>query len=103
MIALGHHEHVVPGYVSYHALVITSRFVTKDVERPFKLPLWVPAIGFLGTLFIWWKAFDGAHSFFGPRALWMIGGSVAVAVLSYVLRGSSGISDHLEEEIHQET
>ncbi len=90
-------------YVSYHALVIMSRFVTKDVERPFKLPLWVPAIGFLGTLYIWWKAFDGAHSFFGPRALWMIGGSLVVAILSYALRGTSGVSDHLEEEIHQET
>ncbi len=88
-------------YVSYHALVIMSRFVTKDVERPFKLPLWVPAIGFVGTLYVWWAAFEGAHSFFGPRALWMIGGSVAVAVLSYVMKGTSGVADHLEEEIHQ--
>ncbi len=95
-------------YVSYHAIVIMGRFVTTDVERPFKLPLWVPAVGFVATLYVWWTAFGGgteesAHGFFGPRAGWMIGGSAAAAVISYALRGTSGVVDHLEEEIHQET
>ena len=89
-------------YVTYHVLVIVSRYVNPDVDRPFQLPLVVPAAGFLLTVYVWYQAFtDGGHSFYGPRALWMIGGSLVVAVLSYVMHGSSGQADHLEEEVHQ--
>ncbi len=89
-------------YITYHVLVAGSRYVNPDVNRPFKLPLVVPVIGFLLTVYVWYQTFTGGgHDFYGPRALWMILGSAVVAVISYAMRGSSGQADHLEEELHQ--
>ncbi len=91
-------------YAIYHVLVMVSRYVNPDVDRPFKLPLAVPALGFLLTIYVWWEAFrpDGGHSFFGGRAIWIVFIAAAAAIISYAIRGMSGISDHLEEEVHQE-
>jgi amino acid transporter len=89
-------------YVVYHVLVFVSSFTNPDVHRPFKLPLWVPALGVVGTIYLWWKAFEGAHSFFGPRALWMIGVAAVVAIVGVALEKYSGVTSHLEEEVHQE-
>ncbi len=91
-------------YAVYHVLVIVSRFTNSSVDRPFKLPLVVPALGLAMTLYVWWNAFlpvsDG-HAFFGRRALWMVGGSFVGAVLCWLLRSSSGVVDHLSEEVEQ--
>lgn len=100
-------------YAIYHVLVVASRFVNPDVDRPFKLPLWVPIAGFALTIYLWWAAFSdpadpadpaagNLHGFFGPRALWMIGGSLVAAIVSYALRGTSGVGDHLEDEVQQQ-
>jgi amino acid transporter len=90
-------------YAIYHVLVLVSRFTNPDVDRPFKLPLLVPLFGLAMTLFVWWKAFEVDHGFFGPRALkFILLPSIIVAVLSVLLRGQSGIVDHLEEEVHQQ-
>jgi len=91
-------------YAAYHVLVIVSRYVNPDVVRPFQLPLAVPAVGFLLTIYVWWEAFkaDDGHSFFGGRAVWIILIAAAAALVSYALRGSSGVEDHLEEEVHQQ-
>ncbi|MGF1666706.1 MAG: APC family permease [Acidimicrobiia bacterium] len=93
-------------YAIYHVLVIVSRFTNPNVSRPFKLPLAVPIIGFLMTVYVWWNAFlpfaDG-HAFFGPRAaMFILLPSLVVAILSVALRKYSGIVDHLEEEVHQQ-
>jgi amino acid transporter len=93
-------------YAIYHVLVVVSRFTNPDVERPFKLPLAVPIVGFVMTVYVWWNAFlpfaDG-HAFFGPRALWLIFlPALVVAIISVALRGTSGIVDHLDEEVHQQ-
>lgn len=91
-------------YAIYHVLVLVSRFTNPSVARPFKLPLIVPAIGLALTLYVWWNAFlpfDEGHAFFGPRAAWMFGGSAVGAVLCWVLRGSSGVVDHLTDEVTQ--
>ncbi|MGH8912058.1 MAG: APC family permease, partial [Acidimicrobiia bacterium] len=97
-------------YAIYHVLVVASRYVNPDVERPFKLPLIVPILGFALTIYLWWAAFKDpidesgltGHGFFGPRGLWVIGGSLVAAVISYALRGSSGVADHLEAEVQQD-
>lgn len=97
-------------YAIYHILVVASRYVNPDVERPFKLPIVVPVVGFLFTMYLWWAAFKDpiddsgltGHGFFGPRGLWMIGGSLVAAIISYAMRGMAGQADHLEEELHQE-
>jgi amino acid transporter len=100
-------------YAVYHVLVVASRYVNPNVTRPFKLPLIVPIVGFLFTMYLWWAAFKDpldpadpasvtGHGFFGPRGLWIIGGSLVAAIISYALRGTAGVADHLEEEVHQE-
>lgn len=97
-------------YAIYHVLVVASRYVNPDVERPFKLPLIVPILGFLFTMYLWWAAFKDpidesgltGHGFFGPRGLWIIGGSLVAALVSYALRRSSGMADRLEAEVHQD-
>lgn len=97
-------------YAIYHLLVIASRYVNPDVARPFRLPLIVPVIGFVFTMYLWWAAFKDpidesgltGHGFFGPRGLWIIGGSLVAALISYALRGTAGVSDRLDEEVHQE-
>jgi amino acid transporter len=90
-------------YAIYHLLVLISRFTNPNVDRPFKLPLLVPLFGLAMTLFVWWKAFEVDHGFFGPRALqFILLPSLIVAVLSVLLRGQSGIVDHLDEEVHQQ-
>ena len=96
-------------YAIYHVLVVASRYVNPGVDRPFKLPLIVPIIGFLFTIYLWWAAFKDpldesgltGHGFFGPRGLWIIGGSLVAAVISYALRGTSGVADRLDEEVSQ--
>ena len=96
-------------YAIYHVLVVASRFVNPDVERPFKLPLIVPILGFILTIYLWWAAFKDpidesgltGHGFFGPRGLWIIGGSLVAAIISYALRGMSGVTDRLDEEVSQ--
>ena len=99
-------------YAIYHVLVVASRYVNPGVDRPFKLPLIVPIIGFLFTIYLWWAAFKDpldpsdpssvtGHGFFGPRGLWIIGGSLVAAIISYALRGSSGVTDRLDEEVSQ--
>jgi len=91
-------------YAVYHVLVIASRYTNPDVDRPFKLPLAVPAAGLVFTVYIWWNAFasDGGHAFFGKRAIWMVVGSAVAAVICYAMRGSSGMTDRLVDEVHQE-
>jgi amino acid transporter len=97
-------------YVLYSLLVVVSRFVNPDVERPFKLPLAVPIVGFIVTAYLLWAAFkdpleDGGptgHEFFGGRALWMIGVAAVIAILGVVLEKASGITSRLEDEVHQE-
>lgn len=97
-------------YAIYHLLVVASRYVNPDVHRPFKLPLVVPIVGFAFTMYLWWAAFKDpidesgltGHGFFGPRGLWIIGGSLVAAIISYVLKGTAGVSDRLDEEVHQD-
>jgi amino acid transporter len=96
-------------YAIYHVLVVASRYVNPSVDRPFKLPLIVPVLGFLFTIYLWWAAFKDpidesgltGHGFFGPRGLWIIGGSLVAAIVSYALRGTSGVTDRLDEEVSQ--
>ena len=89
-------------YAVYHVLVVVSRYANPGVERPFRLQIWVPIVGFALTIFLFWKAFEGAHSLFGPRALWIIGLSLGAAILCIALQGTSGIDSKLEEEVRQE-
>ena len=91
-------------YVAYHLLVIVSRVSDPDVDRPYKLPLIVPIVGALITLYGISVAFGGAH--FGEGGflidtaatlrlgpvLWVFVGSLVAAPISYALRGSSGIT-----------
>ena len=96
-------------YIIYHILVLMSRFTNPAVDRPFKLPLWVPLLGLIVTAYLWWAAFrdpieDGGptgHAFFGGRALWMLAASALVALLGIALESSSGKVSRLEEEVHQ--
>ena len=91
-------------YVVYHLLVIVSRVSDPDVDRPYKLPLIIPIVGALITLYGISVAFGGAHvgegGFLidtaanlrlGP-VLWVFVGSLVAAPISYALRGSSGIT-----------
>jgi amino acid transporter len=90
-------------YAIYHVLVLVSRFTNPNVERPFKLSLAVPVAGLLMTVYVWYKAFEGAHGDFGTSAVqWILIPAVAITVLSFVLKGSAGIVDHLEDEVSQE-
>lgn len=89
-------------YAIYHVLVVVSRYANPGVERPFKLPVLVPVVGFGLTLWVWWKAFEGAHGLFGGRALWIVAGSVVAALLGILLQRTSGIESKLEEEVRQE-
>jgi len=89
-------------YVIYHVMVITSRFWNPDVDRPFKLPLVVPVLGVVGTIVAIYYAFAGAHGIFGVRAIWIFVGSLVAAVIPYALRGTSGMAEHLAEEIEQQ-
>lgn len=88
-------------YVFYHLLVIGSRFSNPDVTRPFKLPIWVPMIGLVLTVVGIYYAFKGAHGLYGVRSIWIFAGALVAAVISYLLRGSSGMESHLHDEIHQ--
>ncbi|MCE2526985.1 MAG: APC family permease [Actinomycetia bacterium] len=76
-------------YVVYHLLVIISRMNDPDVDRPFRLPLIVPIIGALATIYGIYQAFAGAHEVFLPMAIWILAGSLVAAVISYALKGSA--------------
>ncbi|MGA7272872.1 MAG: APC family permease [Acidimicrobiia bacterium] len=97
-------------YVVYSLLVVVSRYVNPNVARPFKLPILVPIVGFLVTLYMFWAAFKDpieeggptGHAYFGGRALWMIGGAIVVAIIGIVLEKTSGVQSRLEQEVHQE-
>ena len=73
-------------YVAYHILVIVGRVADPDVDRPFKLPLIVPIIGALATIFGIYQAFAGAHSAFLPLVIYVLAGSLVAAVISYSVR-----------------
>lgn len=89
-------------YVLYHVMVITSRFANPDVERPFQLQLWVPVVGIVLTVLAIYYAFQGAHGLFGTRSIWVFASSLVAAIISYALRGTSGVTSHLQEEVSQE-
>ena len=76
-------------YVVYHLLVIISRINDPGAERPFRLPLIVPIIGALATIYGIYQAFAGAHEVFLPMAVWILVGSLAAAVVSYALKGTA--------------
>ncbi|HXF72544.1 MAG TPA: APC family permease [Actinomycetota bacterium] len=78
-------------YVIWHVLVIVSRFTNPHAERPFRLPLVVPVIGIAGTILALYYAYAGAHGIYGVRSLWVFGGALVAALISYGLRGTSGI------------
>lgn len=80
-------------YILWHALVIVSRFTNPNVERPFRLPLWVPVVGVVGTVVALYYAFAGAHGTYGTRALLIFIGAAVAAVLSYALGRSSSTSE----------
>jgi amino acid transporter len=94
----------------YSLLVVVSRYVNPHVERPFKLPIAVPVVGFLVTAYMLWAAFKDpieeggptGHSFFGGRAVWMILAALVVAAIGIALEKTSGVTSHLEQEVHQE-
>jgi amino acid transporter len=97
-------------YVVYNVLVVISRYVNPDVERPFKLPILVPIVGAGVTAYTMWAAFkdpiDDAgttgHQFFGGRAIWMIVAALVTAAIGVALEKTSGVTSHLEEEVHQQ-
>lgn len=70
-------------YIFWHLLVIVSRITNPDVERPFRLPLAVPIIGAGGTVFALYYAFQGAHGTYGLMSLYLFGGALLAALLSY--------------------
>jgi amino acid transporter len=72
-------------YIFWHLLVIISRFTNPGVERPFRLPLAVPIIGAAGTAFALYYAFQGQHGRYGIMSLYIFGGALLAALLSYVL------------------
>lgn len=76
-------------YVVYHLLVIISRMNDPDADRPFRLPLIVPIIGALATIYGIYQAFAGAHEIFLPMAIWILVGSLVAAVISYALKGAA--------------
>ena len=73
-------------YIAYHVLVIVSRFTRPEVARPFALPLWVPALGVVGTIVSIGYAFAGAHGEFGVRSLFVFAVAAVLAGLSFGLR-----------------
>jgi amino acid transporter len=72
-------------YIGWHLLVIISRFTNPDVDRPFRLPLWVPIIGAGGTVFALYYAFQGAHGTYGLMSLYLFAGALLAALASYAL------------------
>ncbi len=56
-------------YACYHILRGMDAIKRKESKRV----LWVPAIGLVGTIVSIYFSFDGAHQFFGLRALFIIG------------------------------
>jgi amino acid transporter len=72
-------------YIVWHLLVIVSRFTNPNVERPFRLPLAVPIIGAIGTAFALYYAFQGAHGTYGLPSLYIFGGALLAALVSYAL------------------
>lgn len=89
-------------YAVYHILVIIGRYTDPNVDRPFKLPIAAPIVGLVFTLYVWYKAFEVDHGFFGPRALWIVGGSALVAILGYALRNVSGVEEEITEDVYVE-
>jgi amino acid transporter len=96
-------------YVVYNVLVVVSRFVNPNVERSFKLPIPVPVVGAIVTGYVMWASFkdpiDDAgttgHEFFGGRAIWMIVAALVTAAIGVALEKASGVTSHLEDEVHQ--
>jgi amino acid transporter len=89
-------------YVIWHVLVIVSRFTNPHAERPFRLPLVVPVLGIVGTVVALYYAYAGAHGIYGVRSLWVFGGALVAALISYALRGTSGIERGVETELAPE-
>ena len=59
---------------------------------PSGLPLIVPIIGAVATIYGIYQAFAGAHEIYLPMAVWILLGSLVAAVVSYALKGSSGMA-----------
>jgi amino acid transporter len=74
-------------YIMWHVLVIVSRYTDPTVDRPFRLPLWVPFLGAIGTVIALYYAFAGAHGLYGVRSLWVFGGAAVAALISHGLTG----------------
>jgi amino acid transporter len=72
-------------YICWHLLVIVSRFTNPDVDRPFRLPLVVPIIGAVGTIFALYYAFQGQHGTYGILSLLIFAGALVAALVSYAL------------------
>jgi amino acid transporter len=75
-------------YIFWHLLVIISRFTDPDVARPFRLPLAVPILGAAGTVFALYYAFQGQHGTYGLMSLYVFGGALVAALVSYALAGT---------------
>lgn len=75
-------------YICWHLLVIISRFTDPDVARPFRLPLAVPILGAAGTVFALYYAFQGQHGTYGLMSLYVFGGALVAALVSYALAGT---------------
>jgi amino acid transporter len=84
-------------YIFWHLLVIVSRFTNPEVERPFRLPLWVPIIGAGGTAFALYYAFQGAHGTYGVMSLYIFGGALLAALASYALARAAKGSARIRE------
>jgi len=76
-------------------LVIISRRSDPDTERAFRLPLIVPIIGAVATIYGIYQAVAGAHGTFIPIALCILVGSLVAAVISYSLKGTSGMESQM--------
>jgi amino acid transporter len=86
-------------YIVWHLLVIVSRFTNPDVDRPFQLPLAVPIIGAIGTAFALYYAFQGAHGTYGLLSLYLFGGALLAASVSYALaRRQRNLISHAERQ-----
>ena len=72
-------------YISWHLLVIISRFTNPDIARPFRLPLVVPIVGAGGTVFALYYAFQGSHGTYGLLSLAVFAGALIAALVSYAL------------------
>jgi amino acid transporter len=84
-------------YIGWHLLVIISRFTNPDVDRPFRLPLWVPIIGAGGTVFALYYAFQGAHGTYGLMSLYLFVGALLAALASYALARRAGSPGRTQE------